>query len=84
MLDDTHTGDKLEWTQIECGENYTVGITKNGKIFTFGWNRYKTRVVPTQVESLDELVITKISCGAYHSAALTDKGEILTWYVRSS
>jgi alpha-tubulin suppressor-like RCC1 family protein len=88
---DTNTGDKLEWIQIEFGGHHTVGLTKNGKVFTWGLNGYgqlghgdrKGRSVPTKVESLDELVITNISCGGNHSSALTDKGEILTWYVLS-
>jgi RCC1 and BTB domain-containing protein len=86
-----NTDDKIQWIQIECGGYHTVGLTKNGEVFTWGDNNYgqlghgdmENRTVPTKVENLDGLVITKISCGYNHTAALTDKGEILTWYVRS-
>ena len=91
---DAHAGsDKIEWIQIECGQYHTVGFTKDGKVFTWGYNSNDVlghgddtearRAVPTKVESLDGLVITKVSCGEWHTAALTDKGEILTWCVRS-
>ena len=89
---DTNTtdGTKLEWTQIDCGRHYTVGLTKNGEVFTCGLNVYgllghgdrKERTIPTKVAALAGLVVIKISCGSMHIAALTDKGEIFTWYVR--
>ena len=79
------TDEKLEWIQIECGQRHTVGLTRQGEVFSWGDNIFgplghgdeEDRSVPTKVESLDGLVITKISCGAHHTAALTDKGEIL-------
>jgi alpha-tubulin suppressor-like RCC1 family protein len=91
LLDTNNNGKLEEWMQIVCGLYHTVGLTKNGEVFTWGLSNYgqlghgdkKPRSVPTKVESLDGLVITKISCGEIHTAALTDKGEILTWYVRS-
>ena len=87
-----NTDRKLEWIQMECGGDYTVGLTKNGDVYAWGSNGSgqlghgdnEPRTIPTKVESLDGRVITKISCGETHTAALTDKGEILTWYVRSS
>jgi alpha-tubulin suppressor-like RCC1 family protein len=88
-LIDTNTGDKLELIYIECGRRYTVGITKNGKVFSWGDNSNgqlghgdrEARSVPTKVEALDGIVFIKVSCGGLHTAALTDKGELLTWYV---
>ena len=90
LLDPNTTGDKLELIQIECGGHHTVGLTKNGEVFTWGDNSCGElghgdlggrRSVPTKVESLDGLVIAKISCGSEHTAAVTYNGEILTWYV---
>jgi alpha-tubulin suppressor-like RCC1 family protein len=86
---DPNTDDKLEWIQIECGAYYTVGLTKNGEVFTWGTNGEgelghgdeKDRRVPTKVAGLDGLVIIKISCAYNHTAAVTDKGELYTWYV---
>ena len=80
-----------EWTQITCGSDHTVALTKKGEVFTWGLNNNgqlghgdrKPRTVPTKVAGLDWLVITQISCGYQHTAALTGKGELLTWYVLS-
>ena len=91
LLNTTHSGDKLEWVQIQCGALHTVGLTKKGEVFTWGDNddgqlghADKTyRSVPTKIAALDGLFITNISCGYNHTAALTDKGKILTWYVLS-
>ena len=91
LLLDKNISEKLEWIQIECGTWYTVGLTKNGEVFSWGDNRYgqlghgdeKERRVPTKVAGLDGIVIIKVSCGGHHTAALTDKGEVLTWYVQS-
>mmetsp|Transcript_2401 Transcript_2401/g.3766 ORF Transcript_2401/g.3766 Transcript_2401/m.3766 type:complete len:113 (+) Transcript_2401:272-610(+) len=77
-------GPKIEWIQIECGGYHTIGITKNGDVFSWGDHVFlfgSKRSVPTKVEGLDGRVITKISCGKCHTAVLTDKGELLTWYV---
>jgi alpha-tubulin suppressor-like RCC1 family protein len=87
----THTDVKLEWIQIECGGGYTIGLTKNGQVFSWGRNfsgvlghgDKKHRTIPTKVEALDGIVIIKISCGKYHTAAISNKEDILTWYVRS-
>ena len=37
---DPNTGDKLEWIQIECGGSHIVGLTKNGKVFSWGCNNF--------------------------------------------
>jgi alpha-tubulin suppressor-like RCC1 family protein len=81
--------DNPEWTQIECGKYHTVGLTKNGEVFSWGDNSYgqlghfdkRSRDTPTRVLSLAGFVVIKISCGDHHTAALTDKGDIFTWYV---
>ena len=98
-MTDTNTGDKIKLIQIDCGSNYTIGITKNGKVVSWGSNdcgqlgrgdkkqRFswgkKHRSVPTKVKALDGRVIIKISCGKDHTAAITDKGELYIWYVQS-
>ena len=91
LLIDPNTGHKLELIHVECGGYHTVGLTKNGKVVSWGDNDHgqlghgdlKTRSVPKKVEALDGIVITKISCGRWHTVVLTDQGEVLTWYVQS-
>ena len=70
---------------------HTVALTKKGKVYT--WGAYfcgqlghgdnESRIIPTQVASLDGFVVIQISCGQLHTAALTDKGEVFTWCVRT-
>ena len=67
-----------EWTQIVGGDCHTVALTKEGEVFTWGYNH---RHIPTKVESLDGLVIVKIACGYNHAVAITDDGDAYTWYV---
>jgi alpha-tubulin suppressor-like RCC1 family protein len=91
LVDKITTGDKLEWVHIECGGQFTVGVTKNGQVVSWGENDHgqlghgdeKGRTIPTKVESLDGIIFIKVSCAVYHTAAITDKGETLTWYVQS-
>ena len=89
---DTITDEKIEWIQIECRDDYTIGLTKDGDVFSWGLNNYgqlghgdadRRSALPEKVASLDGLAIISISCGCYHTAAITDRGEILTWYVQS-
>jgi alpha-tubulin suppressor-like RCC1 family protein len=76
---------------VEGGGGHTVGLTKKGKVFSWGENNcgqlghgdQEDRSVPTTIAGLDGLVIIQISCGDFHMAALTDKVELLTWYVLS-
>ena len=78
-----------EWTQIVGGGYHTVALTKEGKVFTWGYNYNgqlghgdrQERHIPTKVESLDGLVIVKIACGVYHTIAIADDGDAYTWYV---
>jgi alpha-tubulin suppressor-like RCC1 family protein len=79
-----NTRKKLEWMHIECGYDYTVGITKNGKVYAWGddgWGQlgHTDRRKPKKVKALRGIVIIKVSCGQGHTAALTNKGETLTW-----
>ena len=59
-----------EWTQIACGVYHTAGLTKNGKVYTWGRNHNgqighgDKSSMPMRVLSLDGLVVTKIACGA--------------------
>ena len=77
------------WTQIECGAWFTVALSSNGEVFTWGVNDFGQlglgdrwrRNVPTKVESLSDERIVKIARGHNHTAALTATGKLLTWYV---
>ena len=78
-----------EWTQIVGGGWHTAALTKEGKVFTWGYNYNgqlghgdrQDKHIPTKVEILDGLFIVKIACGHYHTIAITDDGDAYTWYV---
>jgi alpha-tubulin suppressor-like RCC1 family protein len=75
---------------------HTVALTKEGKVYTWGDNSNgqlghgvcdsmyisTSKDMPTQVLSLDGLIVIKIACGTDHTVVVTDKGEVFTWYVR--
>ena len=80
-----------EWIQIACGVRCSAGLTRNGEVYTWGWNNAgqlghddddrMSVTIPTKVKSLNGIIITQISCGNRHMAAVSDKGEVFTWYV---
>jgi uncharacterized repeat protein (TIGR02543 family) len=84
------TGDKIIQVSLG-GYNFSSALTLNGRIFTWGYNRYgqlgnntiTTRLVPSQITSQFPLElgdkIIQISAGNYHSSALTSNGRIFTW-----
>ena len=79
----------ISWTQIECGEWYTVALSRNGEVFTWGCGGFgqlghgdcKNRNKPTKVESLSGEKIVKVACGGHHTTALTATGKIFIWCV---
>ena len=89
LLLNTNTADNSHWSQIACGAFHTAALTKDGKVFTWGYNFFGqlghgdtfNRYIPTKVAALDEYVIIQIACGHSHMAALTENGEVFTWYV---
>ena len=78
------------WTHIECGDLFTVALSSNGELYTWGLNWFyqlghgdrKDRTVPTKVErfSGEERVVT-FACGVRHVAVVTTTGKLFTWYV---
>ena len=88
---ETRSDENLEWTQISCGGNHTVALSKKGEVYTWGMNNKGelghgdnvSRDIPTKVKGLDGVVVIEIcSCGN-HTVVLTDKGELFIWFVRS-
>ncbi|XP_017798859.1 PREDICTED: probable E3 ubiquitin-protein ligase HERC4 [Habropoda laboriosa] len=80
---DFKTASEIE--QIACGENYTVVITQNGKVYSCGNNDYgqlgheKGRKRLQLIPGLDAFVFKKASCGAHHTLAVNEWGQLFSW-----
>ena len=78
-------------TEITLGGYHSSAITTEGRVFTWGWNRYgqlgdgttTSRITPTEITSQFNLsvgeTITKIALGNYSSSAITTDGRVFTW-----
>ncbi|XP_026672960.1 probable E3 ubiquitin-protein ligase HERC4 isoform X2 [Ceratina calcarata] len=74
-----------EIQHIACGDNYTVIITQDGKVYSCGNNDYgqlghkegrkKLELIP----GLDAFVFKKAACGAYHTLAINEWGQLFSW-----
>jgi alpha-tubulin suppressor-like RCC1 family protein len=76
--------------KVDCGVDYTMCIDKNGKLYSWGSNRYgQLGITGTNTYKVNKPVnitlphgisqVTDFSCGEEHSAFLTEKGEVFTW-----
>eukprot|EP01084_Bolivina_argentea_P073109 132689_1 len=76
-------------SHISCGQNHTMCITSEGKIYSWGWAKYGQLGLGTRTnqrypsEICDEIFqnkkIKQISCGDRHSVAISTLGEIFTF-----
>uniref|UniRef100_A0A3P8RHZ4 Uncharacterized protein n=1 Tax=Amphiprion percula TaxID=161767 RepID=A0A3P8RHZ4_AMPPE len=71
--------------KVACGTQFSVALTKDGKVFTFGqgiglgnfWSRNHNR--PQQVPALSGIHIQDIAIGAEHTLVLSSTGDVYTW-----
>ncbi|XP_071953933.1 probable E3 ubiquitin-protein ligase HERC4 [Antedon mediterranea] len=75
--------------QVSCGSHHSIALTKEGKIFSWGSNKYgqlghagSPRLLcssPIEVLCLNGLAFKQIVCGGWHSFALTVSGAVFGW-----
>lgn len=79
-------GDKAK--QIICKNDYTVVLTENGKVYSFGYSKRGALaqenlkddcMPPTLVKSLEGHKIVKIKGGSEFCLALTDDNKLFSW-----
>jgi alpha-tubulin suppressor-like RCC1 family protein len=70
--------------QVECGDRYTLVLTQEGVVYSFGKGSYarlglgnEDTYIPTRIPSLKH--ITSIAAGFRHSAALDSGGRVYLW-----
>lgn len=74
-------------TQIECGAQFSLALTKYGQVWTWGKGDYfrlghnDDRHVrkPTLVEALKGKKIVHVAVGALHCLAVTEAGQVFGW-----
>lgn len=74
-------------SQIECGAQFSLALTKYGQVWTWGKGDYfrlghnDDRHVrkPTLVEALKGKKIVHVAVGALHCLAVTDTGQVFGW-----
>lgn len=84
--------ENMNFTQISCGEKFTLALTDNCKIYAWGKPRKyrlselenrkeedKSYLPPTIIYIDDTTKITQVSAGRIHCAAVGYKGEVYTW-----
>jgi alpha-tubulin suppressor-like RCC1 family protein len=74
-------------TFVALGPDHSIAITIDGKIWTWGSNKYgqlgysiqgDKSLVPHEVQ-LKKIVVTGAAAGKFHSAIITSNGSIFTW-----
>ncbi|XP_074114666.1 HECT and RLD domain containing E3 ubiquitin ligase 4 isoform X1 [Cotesia typhae] len=79
-----------EIKDIACGNNYTVVITQDGKIYSCGNNdcgqlgHDKPRKKLQLVSDLEAFVFKKAVCGASHTLAINEWGQLFSWGCNSN
>lgn len=80
--------------QVACGNFFTVALTTDGRVLTWGYQGVERRLglgaefsqtpdlivrLPTLMRDLMGKHVVQISAGATHAAALTRDGEVYVW-----
>ncbi|XP_017782464.1 PREDICTED: E3 ubiquitin-protein ligase HERC2 isoform X2 [Nicrophorus vespilloides] len=77
----------LNVAQIECGAQFSLALTKNGEIWTWGKGDYfrlghgtdQHVRKPTMIETFRDKKIIHVAVGALHCLAVTDNGQVYAW-----
>ncbi|KAM3626014.1 uncharacterized protein V6R79_021387 [Siganus canaliculatus] len=73
--------------KVACGTQFSVALTKDGKVFTFGQDRLiglpegraRNHNRPQQVPALSGIHIQDVAVGAEHTLVLSSTGDIYAW-----
>ncbi|XP_068434962.1 probable E3 ubiquitin-protein ligase HERC1 isoform X7 [Clinocottus analis] len=74
-------------SKVACGTQFSVALTKDGKVFTFGQDRLiglpegraRNHNRPQQVPALSGVHIQDVAVGAEHTLVLSTTGDVYTW-----
>ncbi|XP_060031692.1 probable E3 ubiquitin-protein ligase HERC1 [Erinaceus europaeus] len=73
--------------KVACGTQFSVALTKDGRIYTFGQDRLiglpegraRNHNRPQQIPVLAGVVIEDVAVGAEHTLALASTGDVYAW-----
>ncbi|KAM4596312.1 putative E3 ubiquitin-protein ligase HERC1 isoform 7-T7 [Fundulus diaphanus] len=73
--------------KVACGTQFSVALTKDGKVYTFGQDRLiglpegraRNHNRPQQVPSLSGIHIQDVAVGAEHTLVLSSTGDVYAW-----
>ncbi|XP_047218559.1 probable E3 ubiquitin-protein ligase HERC1 isoform X5 [Girardinichthys multiradiatus] len=73
--------------KVACGTQFSVALTKDGKVFTFGQDRLiglpegraRNHNRPQQVPALSGIYIQDVAVGAEHTLVLSSTGDVYAW-----
>ncbi|XP_077942009.1 putative E3 ubiquitin-protein ligase HERC1 isoform X9 [Gasterosteus aculeatus] len=73
--------------KVACGTQFSVALTSDGKVFTFGQDRLiglpegraRNHNRPQQVPALSGVHIQDVAVGAEHTLVLSSTGDVYTW-----
>lgn len=81
--------ENVKIVQVSCGEQFTLALSENGDIYSWGDGANGQLGLGYVVEQLEpkkisnfsseDVVFTKISAGKEHALALSDSGDIYVW-----
>ncbi|XP_056269201.1 probable E3 ubiquitin-protein ligase HERC1 isoform X3 [Pseudoliparis swirei] len=74
-------------SKVACGTQFSVALTRDGKVFTFGQDRLiglpegraKNHNRPQQVPALSGVQVQDVAVGAEHTVVLSSTGDVYTW-----
>jgi alpha-tubulin suppressor-like RCC1 family protein len=81
----------LEFQKTASGEAHTIGLSKDGKVYAWGWNQYGQLGIGTTISSYIPIDITEnlnlnsgevvidVATGINHSSVITSEGRLLIW-----
>lgn len=82
MLSDENESLNPFFTNVVCGENHCLALTRDGEVFSWGSGRFgqlghgeltNSLDKPTAIEFFQGLRVKEIACGGFHSAVITGK-----------
>eukprot|EP00850_Spirogloea_muscicola_P008974 SM000049S16745 [mRNA] locus=s49:427660:430897:- [translate_table: standard] len=79
--------DGVRMKMLSAGAEHTVAVSEDGRLYGWGWGRYgnlglgdrRDRLLPEEVQSVQEERMEMVACGWRHTIAVASSGAIYTY-----